>query len=170
MAKARMSQGNLVEQCTRAQHLTVRLLEASTGTTTTELLWLWATRIGNKEGTIVVHEDVLDLTLGGLIHIFLVPCHQRLGDGLADSIDLGSVTTTLDTDADVDLTVPVGTEEEDRLPHLKAECLGLHELDWHTVDLDEALALLHEGNSDSFALASKCLHGLHSASGPKSSH
>ena len=52
---------------------------------------------------------------------FLVPGNEGLGDGLTDRVDLGDVTTTLDTDTDVDLTVPVGAEEEDRLPDLTKE-------------------------------------------------
>ena len=44
------------------------LLETGTGTTTTELLGLAATRIGNKERSVVAEEDVLDFLLGGLIN------------------------------------------------------------------------------------------------------
>jgi len=98
--------------------LTVGLLETGTSTATTELLWLWATRVGNEEGAVVGHEDLLDLALGGLIDVLLVPGNEGLSDTLADGIDLGRVTTTLDADADVNLLVPVGTEEEDWLPHL----------------------------------------------------
>ena len=141
--------------------LTVRLLEACTGTTTTELLWLWATRVGDEEGAVIGHEDVLDLTLGGLIDILLVPGDESLGDGLTDSVNLGRVTTTLDTDADVDLTVPVGAEEEDRLPNLETESLRLDKLDWDTVDLDEALALLNKCDGNSLTLTSECLNRFH---------
>ena len=49
---------------------------------------------------------------------FLVPGNQGLCDGLTDGVDLGCVTTTLNTDADVHLTVSVGSEEEHWLPDL----------------------------------------------------
>ena len=55
---------------------------------------------------------------GWVLLTFLVPGNESLGNGLADGIDLGSVTTTLDANPDVNLTVPVGPEEEDRLPNL----------------------------------------------------
>jgi len=133
-------------------HLTVRLLESCTCTASTELLGLRATRVGNKEGAIIVHEDLLDLTLGCLVDIFLVPGNQGLCDGLTDGVDLGCVTTTLNTDADVHLTVSVGSEEEHWLPDLETECLGLDKLDWDTVDLDEANTLLHKCDGNSLAL------------------
>jgi len=48
----------------------------------------------------------------------LVPGNEGLGDCLTHSVDLGCVSTTLHADADVDIAVTVGTEEEDWLPHL----------------------------------------------------
>lgn len=37
-----------------------------------------------------------------LVDVLLVVGDQALGDGLSDGVDLGSVTTTGDSDADVD--------------------------------------------------------------------
>jgi hypothetical protein len=47
--------------------LTVRLLEASAGTTTSELLGLAATRISDQESLVIGLEDLLDLSLCSLI-------------------------------------------------------------------------------------------------------
>lgn len=49
--------------------LSVRLLVAGTGSWTSELLGLAATRISNQQGTVVVDQDVLQLLLGGLIDV-----------------------------------------------------------------------------------------------------
>ena len=38
----------------------------------TELLALATARVRDKEGTVVGHEDVLDLLLGRLVHVLLV--------------------------------------------------------------------------------------------------
>lgn len=47
-------------------------------------------------------EGLLQLVLGVLIDVFLVVGDEGFGDGLSDCIDLGSVATAGDTDADVD--------------------------------------------------------------------
>lgn len=58
----------------RANRLTVRLLEAGTGTVTTELLWLTPSVVGNEEGTVVLDEGLLQLVLGVLVDKLLVVC------------------------------------------------------------------------------------------------
>ena len=62
------------------------------------------------------------------------------------TIDLRSVTTSVGADADVDSSEPLGSEEEEGLPDLKAESLGLSKVEGNTVDLDHSLALLAVGN------------------------
>lgn len=46
---------------------------------------------------------MLELVLGVLVDVLLVVGNNGLGDGLADSIDLGDVSTTIDANADVDV-------------------------------------------------------------------
>lgn len=41
------------------------------------------------------------MSLGSLIHMFLVTGQEGFGDGLADGINLGHVITSLHSDADV---------------------------------------------------------------------
>jgi hypothetical protein len=67
-------------------------LVTGTGTGTTELLGLAATGIGNKESTVELNENFLDLLLGSLIDKLLVEGNDSLGESLTDSIDLGNVT------------------------------------------------------------------------------
>lgn len=81
--------------------LSVGFLVAGTGTRTSKLLGFAATGIGYQQGPVILDDDVFDLLLGSLIHIFLVIGHQGFGDGLADGVNLGDVTTTLHSDADV---------------------------------------------------------------------
>ena len=52
-----------------SNRLTVRLLVTSAGTGATELLGLATTRVGDQEGSIILDEDLLDLSLGSLINI-----------------------------------------------------------------------------------------------------
>lgn len=69
-------------------------------------------------------------------------------DGLSDSstngVNLSGHTTTLDTDADVQVGELVLAKDEDRLEGLEAEGLGLDELNGLPIDLNEAAALLGE--------------------------
>jgi hypothetical protein len=84
-----------------SHRLTVRLLEAGTGTGTAELLGLATTVVGDEEGTVVLGQGLLEQVLAVLIDVLLVVGDQGLGDGLADGVDLRSVTTTGNADADV---------------------------------------------------------------------
>jgi hypothetical protein len=45
---------------------------------TTELLWLTASGIGNKETFVVLNEQLFELSLGGLIVILLVEGDKTL--------------------------------------------------------------------------------------------
>ena len=83
-------------------HLTVRLLEPGPGAGTTELLGLAAAVVGDEESAVELDEGLLEEVLGVLIDVLLVVGDQGLGDGLTDGVDLRGVTTTGDTDADVD--------------------------------------------------------------------
>ena len=60
--------------------LTVRLLEASTGAASSELLGLAATGVGHEEGAVVGQQDVLHLLLLRLVHVLLLT-----GDAANDS-------------------------------------------------------------------------------------
>ena len=71
----------------------------------------------------------------------------KLGEEGRLTIDLRSVTTSVGANADVNSGEPLGSEEEQGLPDLQAEGLGLSEVKGDTVDLDHTLALLAVGNS-----------------------
>ena len=62
--------------------LLVGFLVTSTGTRASKLFGLRATGISYQQGLVILDEDVFDLLLGRLIHIFLVIGHQGSGDGL----------------------------------------------------------------------------------------
>ena len=70
-------------------------------TRTTNLFGFAVPEISYQQGLVVLDEDVFDLFLGSLIHIFLIIGHQGFGDGLADSVNQGLVTITLHLDLDV---------------------------------------------------------------------
>ena len=81
--------------------LWVGFLVASPGTRTSKLFGFAATGISYQQGLVILGEDVFDLLLGSLIHVFLVIGHQGFGDGPTDCINLDHMTTTLHADSDV---------------------------------------------------------------------
>ena len=53
----------------KKENLTVRLLETSTGTWTTEFLGFATTWVSDQKSTVISHQDILDFLLGGFINI-----------------------------------------------------------------------------------------------------
>lgn len=123
-------------------HLSVRLLEAGSGTWTTELLGLAAAVVGDEEGTVELDKSLLEQVLAVLVNKLLVVGDEGLCDGLTDGVDLGSVTTARDADADVDVGELVETNDQDGLVDLNcgektvSECLLSLKLRWEVVDKD----------------------------------
>lgn len=127
-------------------HLSVRLLVAGSGTWTTELLGLAAAVVGDKEGTVELDKSLLEQVLAVLVNELLVVGDEGLCDGLTDGVDLGSVTTARDADADVDVGELVETNDQDGLVDLEAQDLGLDQAKGTTVDLDQTTASLAVGD------------------------
>lgn len=126
--------------------LTVRLLVTGTSTWTTKLLGLAAARIGDKEGSIKVDQNVADFLLGSFVDKFLVICDNGLGESLADGINLAGVTTTIYTDADVKVGKAFLTENKDGFKGLQTESFGLNKFQRDTVHTDHSLSSFAVGN------------------------
>lgn len=102
-----------------ANRLSVRLLVPGTSTGTTKLLGLAAAVVGDQQGAVELDEGLLQQVLGMLVDVLLVVGDEGLGDGLADGVDLRSVTTTGDADADVDVGELVEADNQEGLVDLK---------------------------------------------------
>jgi hypothetical protein len=70
-----------------------------------------------------------------LIDVLLVVGDDGLGDGLTDGVDLGRVSTTSNSDADVDIGEFLKTNNEEGFVDLESEDLRLNEVEWFSVDL-----------------------------------
>ena len=138
-------------------HLTVRLLESGSGTTTTELLWLHSSGVGDQQGLVVRSEDLLELVLRSLVDVFLVVSNQALGNSLSDGVNLRHVTTTGNSDSDVNVGELVQAGQGQWLVDLETQDLGLNQGDWGTVDLDQTLTGLDVGDSSSGLLLTESL-------------
>lgn len=98
--------------------LTVRLLEAGTGTGTTELLGLAAAVVGNEEGSVELDESLLEEVLGVLIDELLVVGDQGLGDSLSDSVNLRHMASAVHPTPDVYIGELVKANNEEGLVDL----------------------------------------------------
>ena len=89
----------------------------------------------------------------------LVEGDDGSGDGLADSyasllpfsttIDLSNATTTLHSDADVEVGESLSTEKEHGLDGLHSHALGLHHIDGLAVQLHDSVTVLAVSNGNS---------------------
>lgn len=132
-------------------------MESCSGTTTTKLLWLHSSGVGNQQGLVVRGKDLLQLVLRGLIDVLLVVSNQALSNGLSDGVNLRDVTTTRDSDSDVDVLELVQTSQGQRLVNLETQDFWLDEGDWRTVNLDQTLAGLDVGHGGSGLFLTKSL-------------
>ncbi len=77
-----------------------------------------------------------------LIDELLVVCDDRLADGLTNSVDLGCVSTTGNSNSDVDIGELVKTNDEERFVDLESQDLWLDEVEGLAVNLDKTFASL----------------------------
>ena len=77
-----------------------------------------------------------------LVDVFLVVGDDGFGDGLTDGVDLRCVSTTRNSDADVDILELVETSNQEGLVDLESEDLRLDEVERLSVDLDESFTSL----------------------------
>ena len=62
----------------------VRFLESSSGTFTTEFLWLTSSSVGNEETLVILKEKFLEFSLFGLIGVLLVVGDESFSDSHSD--------------------------------------------------------------------------------------
>ena len=135
----------------------VRLLESSSSTFTTEFLGFASSGIGDKEGFVVLDEEFLKLTLLRLISEFLVVRDDSLADSLTDGHDLGGRTSTSDAASDVKVVEAGSSEEEDGLVNLHSHGSGFEELKGFTVDTDVTGTGANVSDSGGVLLSAKAL-------------
>lgn len=152
---------NLAQISTTSKaHLTVRFLISGTSTRTAELLGLRVSRVSNQQGSVVAQISLLELVLRLLVNKLLVKGNQTLGNGLSDSIELRNVSTSADSDSNVNVGKLVETNNEERLVDLESEGLGLDKADGRAVKFEETFAGLDVGDSGSSLLLAESLRKI----------
>ena len=102
----------------------VRLLVSSSGPRSTIFLGLTSSGVGNQQRPVVLEQNLLDLSLLVLVDIFLVVCNNSFREGLTDRIDLGNVSSTSDSDSDIEVLEALETEQEDGFEDFDSQRLG----------------------------------------------
>lgn len=74
-------------------------------------------------------------------------CDDGLGDSCSDGVDLSSDTSTLNSDANIQIGELVLSEDKNRFEYLQSHDFGLDVLNRLSIDLDETPSLL--GKCDS---------------------
>lgn len=101
---------------------------------------------------------MLQLVLGVLIDELLVVGNNGLGDGLSDGIDLGGLTTTGNTDTDVNTGESVETNDQEGLVDLESQDLRLNQVQRLSVDLDKSLSGLYLSHQYIYSSSPQCKH------------
>ena len=97
----------------------VRFLESSSGTVSSELLGLASSGVRDHEHLVVGDEELLHLSLGLLVLVPLSVGNDGLGDGSSDGHSLVHGTSTSDSDSDGEVLEFVGAEDEEGLVDLQ---------------------------------------------------
>ena len=129
------------------QRSSVRFLESSSGTLTTEFLWLASSRITGEEGLVVLEEEILEFSLGGFVTESLCVGDNGFTNSLSDSNNLGHGTSTSNSDSDSEVLESIGSEDENWLVNLHSHGCWLDKIDWLTIDSEYAGSFLAESNS-----------------------
>ena len=144
----------------RMRRSSIGLLETRSSALTTELLGLAASGVGDKEGLVVLEEEFLELTLGGLVVVLLIVGDETLGNGLTDGQNLRARTTSTDADAHVEGLEAALSDEKDWLENLQSEGGWLQNVDRLSIDTNISSALGDGGHGSGVLLSSEGLHLL----------
>ncbi len=77
-----------------------------------------------------------------LVDELLVVGDNGLGDGLTDGVDLRCVSTTSNSDADIDVGELLKTDDQEGFVDLESKDLGLDEVEGLSINFDQTLSSL----------------------------
>ena len=73
------------------------------GTSSSDMLRLAFSKVGNKKGSIVLKKGLFDLSLRRFVFIFLMISNKSSAESDSDSVDLRDITSSGDSDSDVNI-------------------------------------------------------------------
>merc|ERR1712113_451027 len=108
--------------------------------------------------TILLHKKIFYLLLRSLVHKLLVVRNDGFRNRLSNCINLCDLSTTSNTDPDVDCRESFLSDDEDGLLDFHSQCDRFHKVQWSTVDFDQTVTSLAKGYGGCCFLPSEDLH------------
>lgn len=128
------------------------------------MLWLSSSEVRHQQGSVVLEEGLFDFSLGLLVSVFLVEGDDGSADGESDSVKLGDVSSSVDSDSDVKIGEFLFSENHEWLYDLHFESGGLDEVKGLSVDSDGSVSGGAGGDGDGGLFLSEsldCVFHLH---------
>merc|ERR1711936_1122228 len=116
----------------------------------------WVLRISLFQ--IVLHKKIFYFFLRRLVHELLVVSDDGFRNRLPYCVNLCDLSTTTNTDTDVDGRESFLSNDEDRFLDFHAQCYWFHEVQWSTVDFDQTVTSLAKGYGRGCFLPSEDLY------------
>ena len=136
------------------------LLPASTGTSTTKLLWLHTSWVCNQQCSVICHQLLFQLHSAGCIDIFCVIRNDSFRNRLTDGVYLRGVSSSLDTHTDIEHGELIFASDKNGLINFEAEDFRMDNGNRRAIDTDETPAFFSMGNR-SCSLENESKIGLH---------
>ena len=133
----------------------VRFLESSSGTFTTEFLWFTSSWITGEEIFVILQKKVFELSLGWLVLKSLCICDDTLGDGHSDCHALCHGTSTSYSNSNCEVLESICSEDENWLVNLGSHRLWFNKMNWFSVDSKNTCSLLAKSNRGCVLLLSE---------------
>lgn len=121
---------------------------------------LTSSGICHQKRTIVLEQQLFNFSLFCFIHVLLVVRYNSFRQGLSDSVNLGYVTSTSNSDSDIQILESLQTEKQNWLEDLNSERLRLKEFNRRTIDSEYSFAGSNSCDCDCVFFSSKALGEL----------
>ena len=133
---------------------------SSSGTWTTVLLWFASSWVSDQEGSVILKQELLDLSFLSFVNEFLIVSDNSFGDGLSDSIDLSNITTSSDWNSNVEVLESFKSQKKDWLHDFNSQWSGFKQFNGWSIDSQDSLSVSYWGVGNSVFLSSETLNKL----------
>merc|ERR1719498_869556 len=136
----------------------VRLLLSSSGTRTAILLRFTSSRISDQHRSIVRTEYFFNFTFGLFIDKLLIESNKTFANSLTNSIDLGSITSTSNSNSDIKARESLGTQQLEGFLDFSSHGLWLDGFQGAAIHFEEAFTMSNSSDGHGGSLLAETLH------------
>ena len=139
----------------------VTFLSPGPGSSSSKLFRFAPPRIGDNKLPIVLEQQLLDFSFGGLIYKLLVEGDNSFSESLPDSIYLASVSSSTHSDSDVHTVDPFLAQQKNRLEYFYSQHFRLHQFQRHSIHSNHSFTVFDTSSCHAVLLSTECLNHLH---------